>query len=259
MEEEIIAIPDPDEMGANIDDGAIHDDWNSQPDDKLGVDDQVDDGNDPSDEDAADKDSTDATGKKADQSFTLKHMGAVKTVGRDEVVVLAQKGMDYDRIRGKYDEAQSALNQNNEAIEVLRDMAELSGMTTNELIKATRTQLMTKQAGNDRLRSQREADNQANPDNEDPNIQRRQKEISEFITEYGTSVDPTAIPSEVWQSVAKGKTLLSAYQAWELKKLRAENNAAGKTSENKGKSVGSRKTAGSGWRRDAIAADWYDS
>ena len=44
---------------------------------------------------------------KADQ-FTLKHLDEVKVVGRDEVVSLAQKGMDYDRIRGKLNEAVSS-------------------------------------------------------------------------------------------------------------------------------------------------------
>lgn len=35
--------------------------------------------------------------------FTLKHLDEVRTVSRDEVIALAQKGLDYDRIRAKYD------------------------------------------------------------------------------------------------------------------------------------------------------------
>ncbi len=48
---------------------------------------------------------TGAEAKESDPTFALKHLDEVKTVGRDEVVSLAQKGMDYDRIREKLDAA----------------------------------------------------------------------------------------------------------------------------------------------------------
>ena len=35
--------------------------------------------------------------------FTLKHLDERRTVNREEVIALAQKGLDYDRIRAKYD------------------------------------------------------------------------------------------------------------------------------------------------------------
>ena len=35
--------------------------------------------------------------------FELHYMGEKKTVGRDEAIALAQKGMDYDRIRTRYE------------------------------------------------------------------------------------------------------------------------------------------------------------
>ena len=39
------------------------------------------------------------------ESFTLRHLGETKNVGREEVIALAQKGMDYDRIRSKLGDA----------------------------------------------------------------------------------------------------------------------------------------------------------
>lgn len=39
----------------------------------------------------------------AEEAFTLKYMGEERTVGREEALALAQKGMDYDRIRGRYE------------------------------------------------------------------------------------------------------------------------------------------------------------
>ena len=35
--------------------------------------------------------------------FALNYMGEFRTVGRDEAIALAQKGMDYDRIRSRYE------------------------------------------------------------------------------------------------------------------------------------------------------------
>lgn len=43
------------------------------------------------------------------ESFTLKHNGKLSEVGRDELIVLAQKGLDYDRIRRDRDECRQKL------------------------------------------------------------------------------------------------------------------------------------------------------
>ena len=43
----------------------------------------------------------DKTAEKETDQFTLKHLDETKTVSREEVVTLAQKGMDYDRLEGK--------------------------------------------------------------------------------------------------------------------------------------------------------------
>ena len=39
------------------------------------------------------------------ESYTLRHLGEERSVGRDELIALAQKGLDYDRIRGKLGDA----------------------------------------------------------------------------------------------------------------------------------------------------------
>lgn len=43
------------------------------------------------------------------QNFTLKHLGELRTVGKDEVVRLAQQGLDYQRIRAERDWLRAAL------------------------------------------------------------------------------------------------------------------------------------------------------
>jgi len=60
------------------------------------------------------------------------------------------------------------------------------------------------------------------------------------------------------KSVAGGRTLLAAYQAWELKKLRLESRAAQKTTENKSRTAGSRSSLDGVKPRDPITEDWYN-
>ena len=93
---------------------------------------------------------------------------------------------------------------------------------------------------------------------EEETAAKRRAEILEFLEEYGTEVDPRTIPAEVWQSVAGGRTLLAAYQAWELKKLRLESRAAQKTTENKSRTAGSRSSLDGVKPRDPITEDWYN-
>ncbi|MEG1108554.1 MAG: hypothetical protein RSE97_06785, partial [Oscillospiraceae bacterium] len=38
------------------------------------------------------------------EAFTLKYMGEEKSVSKEDIIPLAQKGMDYDRVRQKFDE-----------------------------------------------------------------------------------------------------------------------------------------------------------
>jgi hypothetical protein len=255
MEEEMIDLSEPE---------AIDEDWNSPPDDKLEPQSDVQE-----EEDAPAQDGRTADGRGtadsggSDQSFMLKHLSEIRTVGRDEVITLAQKGLDYDRIRGKYDAAAAELGRTNDAYVIMKEMAESQGMTAEALIDATRTQLLVQkhrlapQDAAGRVRSMRASLDRANgPERE--TAARRQNEIHEFLGEYGTGIDPKSIPPEVWQSVSKGKTLLAAYQAWELKKLRAESGAARKNTENKERSAGSRFSAAGVKPRDAIADDWYD-
>ena len=45
-----------------------------------------------------------AEGAKGEETFPLKYMDEIRTVNREEVTTLAQKGMDYDRVRSERDQ-----------------------------------------------------------------------------------------------------------------------------------------------------------
>ena len=45
----------------------------------------------------------DAKPSEPEESYTLKHLGKEVKVNREELIRTAQKGLDYDRVRGSYD------------------------------------------------------------------------------------------------------------------------------------------------------------
>jgi hypothetical protein len=295
MEENTSLPSGPDGIGNDLNAEDIHSDWNGAPDGDSPEEARAEDGQEgeaPESDDAAkwpddDSDIGDDDGdgtfggeekREADQSFTLKHLGEMKTVGRDEVIALAQKGLDYDRQRQKNEEL-TARNStltteaasHGEAAAFLRELAAKNGMSVGQLVDLTRAEIVSRSEGipvaaaAERLRTLREAGlvpgmngAAARPVKtpEQAAAEKRDADVREFLSEY-RDIDPKSIPQEVWQSVAGGRSLLSAYQSWELKKLRSDSWAAAKNAENREKSAGSRLSVGSEKHRDMITADWY--
>jgi hypothetical protein len=217
------------------------------------------------------------------EKFKLKYMGEEIEVSRDEVIQLAQKGKDYDRIRSKYDEFTAFASKHpayEEQIEFLNDLAKQSNMTVDKLIEETRIrqlvdqgldetiarekyalekekrQLEREKAGIEKLKQTAET---SKADQE-----RRAKDIQEFLAEY-PDVKPDELKGlrEVWDMVANGKSLVDAYRAYEVKSLKqqmkdlqAKLEAAEKNKANKAKSTGS--AASSGKKDiDPFLSDWY--
>lgn len=210
--------------------------------------------------------------------FQLKHFDEVKTVNRDEVIVLAQKGMDYDRIRGKFDELTAengSLKQKlegyehaNEQLGHFKSIAEAGGMSLDELIVTT-------------LASQRAAKNGTSLDAEIPNVKlelerkafEKEKstwekgkgaeadlqakinaDLEQFAAEFPDAVKDIAknVPQEVWDAVNAGNTTLTAeyrkydakLKAAEIESLKSQLEAAKQNEKNKNRSTGSQGSGG---------------
>lgn|SRR5512145_238882 len=204
-------------------------------------------------------------------SYTLKHLDEVKTVDRNEVITLAQKGLDYDRQKGKNTELTQKIeeltqlnNQYSEAYMFLKELADQQAFSVEQLIDDTRAavlaerQKIDKEVALERVKSKREAAEKEKPKPpaqeakaekaaektpEQLAEERRQTEIREFLAEYPT-VDPQTIHKDVWSGVAAGKSLLLSYKTWENNQLKAQLEVEQKNKENKAKSTGSRATAG---------------
>lgn len=210
----------------------------------------------------------------ADQ-FELKHLDEVRSVGREEVIALAQKGMDYDRVRQKYDAAKPAVEwyeKNSDNVKWLEEMAAEQNMSLSEMVDETRAQVMagkTNQAvavcrgivANERKALELEARQKA-MEATDKNS-KVGEEVEEFRQEY-SDVKPDGIPQEVWDAVNKGERLINAYRAYENKQLKEqlkqEKAAAERRAQeekNKARSTGSQSSEGKS-DKDAFDAIWYD-
>lgn len=208
----------------------------------------------------------------ADQ-FVLKHLDQVLTVSREEIVPLAQKGMDYDRIRQKLNEAVSEKAEVDHSLSLVSEIAKDSGFAdVNAFLAELRAERLSAAEGIDitlarqrvsldlkarelaekesRLTAEKEAERETKDKEE-----RRTREAAEFAREY-PQVKAEEIPKEVWEAVNKGDTLVNAYRKHENAQLRAALAAREKEAENRAKSAGSRKSAQQPSRQDEIDRIW---
>ena len=214
------------------------------------------------------------------QTFDLKFLGETKTVSKDEVVTLAQKGLNYDKVLGERDVVKQEVSRLQEYETFLKDLADMDGRTVDDLMDATRAEILAKKEGLDKSvalqrikldrdrkafeaeKSKKEAEQKATEEAE----KQRSNQFLQFAQEY-PDVDPKDIPKEVWDKFKDGMPLTSAYSIYENKKLREEvkswkdkAEAAEQNAKNKERSTGSQSTAGMGSakKKDPIDLDWYD-
>lgn len=79
------------------------------------------------------------------------------------------------------------------------------------------------------------------------------REIHDFISEYGSRIDPATIPGEVWTEVRAGKPLLSAYQSYENRELRERLRGG----VNRARAPGGTSSAGESPASGELESDWY--
>lgn len=222
----------------------------------------------------------------ADQLFELKHLDETRTVNRDEVIALAQKGMDYDRIRERYDAAKESIewyNRNADSVKWLEELAKKQNMTFEQMVDDTRAQIMASETNqsinvcrgivaNERKAAQLEAQRKAMEaktsaeTNERAAKEKMESDIRDFIKAYPEEAkDPSKLPTEVWDAVHNGETLTNAYRAYENRQLKAqleqqkaEAERRAQEQKNKARSTGSQNTAGKRSAEDAFNALWYD-
>lgn len=205
-----------------------------------------------------------------DQRFELVYMQQPRTVGREEVIALAQKGLDYDRVTQQRDELRQAaeavggLENVREFAGLMSELAQSGGMTVEQVIDSTRAGIIsrrdkvdmnvaTERAKLQRLqntveaRNRREAEEQTRATAEKD---RQNAQFGAFMKAY-PQVKPEEVPQEVWDAFRAGEDLVSAYSRYDAKRARAEAaqlreqiETLRKNSTNREKAAPSQQTAG---------------
>lgn len=227
----------------------------------------------------------DVTPDEGDQTFTLNYLGAEKVVSKDEAVTLAQKGMDYDRIRQRHEETLSDLTTAKDKLSFFEQIAGSQGKTLDQFIDEVAAEQLAAREGIDpavalgRVQIERErkqleaekaklakgADEKATAEkNRQADIEAFQKEYPDVFAKLAT--DKNAIPAAVWEDVNKGESLVAAYAKYERAQLKAELERAKAEAEqikqkqiNKSRSTGSQATKGAGSERDLIDMLWDEN
>lgn len=207
-------------------------------------------------------------------------MGEVRQANEAEMVALAQKGMDYDRIRSQYDEFKPVM-------EMVNRFANQQGLNTKDYISMLRAQ--AKQAEGlseaDARRSVEledreavvaaaEAERQAQQDAmaqaqraEAEAASRRQADIQEFQQTFPEAAkDPNSIPPQVWADVRNGSSLVAAYARYAVQQARQdaadakrETASVQQNQRNAERSTGSMRSAGDGLKsKDPFLEGWGD-
>ena len=223
------------------------------------------------------------------QLFELKHLGETKNVNRDEVVTLAQKGMDYDRVTEKNTQLETQVSEQKqqpaqltEPENALQELAKQSGTTVEELVENMLIAVTKSKYGIDddgmalervKLDRERRALDQERAALATKNQEQEQQAANEkwrgecfdaFAKAY-PDVDPASIPNGVWEAFNRGETLVSAYARErnkaleaEIARMKSEQETRDRNAANAARSTGSQSSAGKTGSDEAFDALWYD-
>lgn len=200
----------------------------------------------------------------ADQWLELKHMDdEPRKVSKEEAKVLAQKGLDYDRIREERDNLKANLPRYEEMEKFLQEM-QGDFATLEEFMDDTRARIKADAEGisyNDALA---EVQSARKPAPAQPSSDGSQLNVDAFIQEY-PDVKAEDIPASVWAEVRETGDLLSAYKKYDngkktdrIAELEREIETLKNNKKNSARSTGSSKSSGASSSKSLIASMWDD-
>ena len=222
-------------------------------------------------------DEQEAKQTEADQPFVLKHLDETREVNRAEVIELAQKGMDYDRIREAYDAYKGLgdLDTLREYKDFLEEMA--NGKSVSEMMDAIRISALVNQGMDESVAGEKvkldrdrraferekkmaqEKRDQAAAEQKAVDDRKKWEQdcISDFAKQF-PNVQPKDVPKSVWDAFGKGETLVSAYRGYRVTELEKQLAAKAQADDNASRSVGSRLSTGKVEKEDDAFFDGWD-
>lgn len=215
-------------------------------------------------------------GEKPEAAWVIKHNGTELTVKAGDITPeLLQKGVDYDRIRSKYDEAKPVM-------EMFSGLAKANGMSVQDYIRVVRSAVKKAEGLNDEEArraidledreaavSAREAEQQES----EAAASRQSAHVDSAIREFAgafpdiykqAEIDPKTIPESVWADVRRGMSLTAAYARYAVESANSAAKAAQDRADaavlnqkNSARSAGSMQSAGNdGQQKDAFLIGW---
>lgn len=210
--------------------------------------------------------------EEADQFLELKHMDEVRKVNREEAKVLAQKGLDYDRIRGERD----SMQQDYQKLKGYESfLNELRGdfPTIDALITDVRARMIANKenisyadaAAKVKIMYPEQPVTPAAPKADQP---KGDDAVQKFVERY-PDVKAEEIPESVWAEVRRTGDLAGAYAKYEKGKmadeiasLRAEvktlTDTLKQNSKNAARSPGSSTSSGKTDAKSLIQKLWEE-
>ena len=202
-----------------------------------------------------------------DQFLELKHMDTVRKVSREEAKTLAQKGLDYDRIRGERDAMQKDYAQlkkyENFLNELKGDFPSIDAMMTD-----TRARMLAEKEGISyadavakvgvmQQGAQPQQQTQAQPG------QLKVPAVDQFVQKY-PGVKAEEIPQTVWDEVKRTGDLVGAYENYQntkvkdekIKNLELEIETLRQNQKNAARSTGSASSSGKTSGKSLIQQLW---
>lgn len=208
----------------------------------------------------------------------LKHLGQTVRVTPEQLNAYAQMGLDYQRIREDRDAARKEVERLTAMETFLKGLAAPQGISVEDLIDGARAEVLAKKehlnkdVALQRIKLDRERKAfEAQKDQQKKEAQaksqeeaKRQEQFLRFARTY-PKVKPNDIPKDVWDAFKDGEDLVNAYARFEnrelrekVSKLESQLETAKKNSENKRRSAGSQRSAGSASEMDEFDRAWYD-
>ena len=146
------------------------------------------------------------------EKFTVRYNGKDVELTLDELKTNAQKGLNYDHIKSERDALKGLNAQGEPGINASNSAANLNeakGLADSKEVAQDDAQ------GDTALGM-----------------------LEDFMREY-PEIDPSTIPSEVWDGMGNGQELLSAFRAYENQQLKAQIKMYEQNQSNKLRAVGS--------------------
>jgi hypothetical protein len=230
-------------------------------------------------EDGSTEDGAEAPPAAQETSFTIRVNKEDRVVNREEMFSLAQKGADYDRVKGQVAERDKTISEltsqiegNKDSLEMLSLISESVGKPIPELLETLHVSLRMKNGETEAeakaniraIKAERQinaakAEKQKQAEKPDQKA-RAEKEVADFHSRFPGVELSEELCKELTEDVRKGMTIADAYQKREdarkdarIAELERQLAADKQNKKNKAKAVGSQTD--SGGRRTKSAED----